>query len=179
MDTTKATVAREALAAGAHLVNDINGFRGDPLLPGVVKEFDAAAVLMENGRGVGNHDLILDMLARLETSISIATAAGVPRNRLNVDPGLGFGKNTPMNLEIIRRLAVFRSLGLPLLIGPSNERTSSEVLNLPVDERLEGTAAMVAIGIANGADIVRVHDVKTMSRVARMTDAIIRARWGE
>ncbi|MGI8553519.1 MAG: dihydropteroate synthase [Dehalococcoidia bacterium] len=174
IDTTKAVVAREALAAGAQLVNDINGFRGDPRLPAVVAEFGAAAVLMENGRGVRYEDLILEMIARLETSVTIATQAGVPRDRVILDPGLGFGKGTAKNLEIVRRLATFHTLGYSLLVGPSNKATIGAVLELPVSERLEGTAAMVAMSIANGADLVRVHNVKVMARVARMTDAIVR-----
>lgn len=174
IDTTKAVVARAAIEAGAMLVNDISGFRHDPLMASVVAETGAAAVLMENGRGFAYTDLISDISARLEESIAVAMVAGVPRARLIVDPGLGFGKIAAQSLEIVRRLTEFRRLGLPLLAGPSRKGTIGRVLGLPVEERLEGTAAMAAIAIANGADIIRVHDVRAMTRVARMADAIVR-----
>ena len=174
VDTTKASVARAAIAAGALLVNDISGFHHDPRMARVVAESGAAAVLMENGRGRPYADLIADILARLEESVALATAAGVPRARLILDPGLGFGKTAAQSLEVMRRLAEFRRLGFPLLVGPSRKGTIGRVLGLPVEQRLEGTAAMVAIAIANGADIVRVHDVRALARVVRMTDAIVR-----
>lgn len=174
VDTSKATVARAALQAGAHAVNDIWGFRHDPELPHVVAEAGAAAILMENGRGRRYRDLIPDLRARLEGSIALAVDAGVDRRRLIVDPGLGFGKTVAENLEIVRRLRELCVLGHPLLVGPSRKSTIGRVLDLPVEDRLEGTAAMVAVAIANGADIVRVHDVRAMVRVARMTDAIVR-----
>src|SRR5487761_1353789 len=174
VDTSKAAVARAAVEAGAVLVNDVWGFRDDPLMARTVAETGVAAVLMENGRGSGYTDTVPEIVERLEACIESAVSAGVERSRLIVDPGLGFGKSTAQNLEIVRRLGELRRLGHPILVGPSRKRTIGNVLGLPVDERVEGTAAMVAIAIANGADIVRVHDVRAIVRVARMTDAIVR-----
>jgi dihydropteroate synthase len=174
VDTTKAAVARAAVAAGAQIVNDISGLRHDPQMARVIATSGAAAVLMENGRGLSYIDLLPDILTRLRQSVTLATRAGVPRERLIIDPGLGFGKRAAQSLEVIQRLGELRALGLPLLVGPSRKATIGRVLGLPVEERLEGTAAMVAVAIANGADIIRVHDVRAMARVARMTDAILR-----
>jgi dihydropteroate synthase len=174
VDTSKSVVARAALAAGARLVNDTSGLHQDPELAAVVAEAGAAVVLMENGRGRHYDDLIPDIITHLKDSIAMAEHAGVDRAKLILDPGLGFGKSVAQNLETVRRLGELRALGLPLLAGPSRKSTIGRVLNVSVDERLEGTAAMVAIAIANGADIVRVHDVRAMVRVARMTDAIVR-----
>lgn len=174
VDTSKAVVARAAIAAGAVLVNDVWGFRHDPLMARAVAETGAAAIVMENGRGSGYTNTVPEIVERLEACIQSAISAGVERSRLIVDPGLGFGKTTVQNLEIVRHLALLKRLGCPVLVGPSRKRTIGSVLNLPVEERVEGTSAMVAIAIANGVDIVRVHDVKTMVRVARMTDAIVR-----
>ena len=174
VDTGKAAVAKAALEAGAHAVNDIWGFRHDPDLPRVVAEAGAAAVLMENGRGRRYRDVIGDIRARLAESLALAAATRIDRRRLIVDPGLGFGKTVAENLEIVRRLRELRALGHPVLVGPSRKSTIGRVLGLPVEERLEGTAAMVAVSIANGADIVRVHDVREMAQVARVSDAIVR-----
>lgn len=178
IDTTKAEVARAALAAGAQLVNDINGFQGDPELAAVTARAGATAVLMENGRGRPYRALMPDLAARLQASLQRACAAGLPLERIILDPGLGFGKTPAQNLEIVRRLRELRALRCPLLVGPSRKSTIGRVLGLPVEDRLEGTAAMIAISIANGADIVRVHDVQAMVRVARMTDAIVRPDCG-
>lgn len=175
VDTSKAVVAKAALEAGALIVNDVWGFRHDPALPDVTARAGAAVVLMENGRDTTYHDLIEDVAARLDASTRLAAAAGVARERIILDPGLGFGKRAAESLTIVRRLGEFRRLGYPLLVGPSRKGTIGKVLGLPVQERLEGTAAMVAIAIANGADLVRVHDVQAMARVARMADAIVRA----
>lgn len=174
VDTSDAAVARAALAAGAHLINDIHGLRRDPALAAAVTEAGAAAVIMHNQRGRPFHDVIGDITAGWRESCALAAAAGLPRQRLIVDPGFGFGWEPVQNLEILRRLSELRRLGLPLLIGPSRKSTIGLVLDLPVEERVEGTAAAVALAIANGADIVRVHDVRAMARVARMTDAIVR-----
>ena len=174
VDTSKAIVAKAAIEAGAALVNDVWGFRRDPSIARVVAEAGVAAVLMENGRNAPYADVVSELLQRLRSRVDHAVAAGVERARLIVDPGLGFGKTTAQNLEIVRRLGELRRLGHPILVGPSRKRTIGNVLGLPVDERVEGTAAMVAIAIANGADIVRVHDVRAIVRVARMTDAIVR-----
>jgi dihydropteroate synthase len=174
VDTSKAAVARAALDAGAMIVNDVWGFRHDPELPRLVAQTGAAAVLMASGRRRPYHNLMSDLVSRLEESVAVATRAGVDRRRLIVDPGLGFGTTAEQNLEIIRRLSTLKSLGLPVLVGPSRKSTIGRVLGLPVEERLEGTAALVALAIAGGADMVRVHDVQAMVRVARMTDAVVR-----
>ena len=174
VDTSDAAVARAALAAGAHLINDIHGLRQDPALAAAVAEAGAAAIIMHNQRGRPFHDVIGDITAGWRESCALAAAGGLPRQRLIADPGFGFGWEPVQNLEVLRRLAELRTLGLPLLIGPSRKSTIGLVLDLPVEERVEGTAAAVALAIANGADIVRVHDVGAMVRVARMADAIVR-----
>ena len=176
IDTSKAAVAKAALEAGAQIVNDVWGFQRDSDLAAVVARAGAAAVIMENGRGRRYHDLLPDIRMHLKASIVLAEQAGIDCGRLILDPGLGFGKSVEQNLEVVRRFGDLRDLGLPLLAGPSRKSTIGQVLDLPVEERVEGTAAMVAIAIANGADIVRVHDVRAMVRVARMTDAIVRTR---
>jgi dihydropteroate synthase len=129
---------------------------------------------MHNQRGRRFRDVIGDLLAGFRESLRIAREAGVPEERLIVDPGFGFGWDEKQNQEMLRRLAELRVMGRPVLIGTSRKSTIGKVLDLPVEERLEGTAATVAIAIAHGADMVRVHDVKAMVRVARMTDAIVR-----
>jgi dihydropteroate synthase len=174
VDTSKSAVARAAIEAGASLVNDITGFREDLALSELVASTGVAAVIMENGRGFRYEHLMTDVAARLCDSVRTATRAGIDCRRLILDPGFGFGKTVKQNLALIRKLAHLKPLGLPLLVGPSRKSTIGQVLDVPVDERLEGTAALVALAIANGADIVRVHDVRAMVRVARMTDAVIR-----
>jgi dihydropteroate synthase len=177
VDTYKALVAREALRAGADMVNDIWGFRHDPDMAGVVAEFGVPAVLMHNQRGRAFHDVIADITDGLRASLAIAEAAGVPRERIIVDPGFGFGWRPEHNLEMLRRLGELRALGRPILVGTSRKSTIGQVLGTPVTERLEGTAATVAISIAHGADVVRVHDVRSMVRVARVSDAVVRGTW--
>ncbi len=173
IDTTKAEVARQALEEGACIINDQLGLHGDPAMAGVAAAYGAPLVLMHNQKGALYRDLLGDITEFLRESIAMALDAGLTRDMLIVDPGLGFGKNALQNLEVLRRLRELRCLGHPVLIGPSRKSTIGKVLNLPVEERVEGTAAAVAVGIANGANIVRVHDVKEMARVARMTDAIM------
>jgi dihydropteroate synthase len=167
VDTYKAAVAREALAAGATMVNDISGMRFDPGMAEVVAKSGAGVVLM--------HILGTPRDMQVDPHYDdVMMEIGVERERIVVDPGIGFGKTREHNLEIIRRLGELRSLGMPILLGVSRKSFIGATLDLPPEERLEGTAAAVAIGIANGADIVRVHDVGPMIRVARMTDAIVR-----
>jgi dihydropteroate synthase len=174
IDTAKAEVASAALEAGAVMLNDVWGLRHDPQMPGVVARFGVPAVVMHNQRGRPFHDVIGDIRDGLEASIALATAAGVPRERLIIDPGFGFGWKEEHNLEMLRRLGELKALGLPLLVGTSRKSTIGAVLGLPVEERLLGTAASVALAIANGADIVRVHDVKEMLQVCRVADAVVR-----
>ncbi|KPK47548.1 MAG: dihydropteroate synthase [Dehalococcoidia bacterium SM23_28_2] len=176
IDTYKVAVAERAVKeAGAHMINDIWGFRHDgERMAMVAAETGLPAVVMHNQRGRPFHDVIGDLLVGFRESLRIAREAGIPEERLIIDPGFGFGWDENQNLEMLRRLGELRAIGRPILIGTSRKSTIGKVLDLPVEERLEGTAATVAIAIANGADIVRVHDMKAMVRVTRMTDAIVR-----
>jgi len=176
IDTSKAVVARRALETGAHVLNDQRALRADPAMAGLAAEYGVPVVLMHNQEGTGYNDLTGDMIAYFQESVNIALEAGVDRKKIIIDPGIGFGKTAEQNLEVLRRLRELRCLGFPVMIGTSRKSTIGKVLGLPVDQRVEGTAATVAVGIVNGADIVRVHDVKEMARVARMTDAIVRER---
>ena len=175
IDTYKSEVAARAIAAGARLVNDVWGLRRDPRMANAIARAGVPAVLMHNQPGGGYRDLIGEIAASLLESVAMGRAAGIPEDRIILDPGIGFGKTREENLEIIRRLPELRRLGFPLLIGPSRKSFIGKTLDLPAGERLEGTAAAVALSIAGGADIVRVHDVKAMVRVARMADAIRQA----
>jgi dihydropteroate synthase len=190
IDTYKAEVARQGLEAGATIVNDVWGLRMDPDMGGVVAESGAAVVLMHNrsrpkdaaqegrlgGRyvGVEYDDLLGDIARELRDSAALALEAGIAPERIVVDPGIGFGKTVEQNLELIRRLNELEALGYPLLAGPSRKSFVGYTLNLPPDQRLEGTAAAVTLCIAGGADIVRVHDVGVMKRVAALADAVTR-----
>ncbi len=174
IDRYKAEVARAALAAGAQLVNDVHGFRREPEVAAVAAEFGVPAVAMHNQRDREFHDVIGDISAGLVESLRTARERGLPPERVIVDPGFNFGWTEEQALEMLRRLSELRALGRPLLVGTSRKSTIGAVLGLPVEERLEGTAATVALAIASGADIVRVHDVKEMARVARMADAVVR-----
>ena len=179
VDTYKAPVARAALEAGAHLLNDIWGFRCDRALAELCAEFGVPAVVMHNQRGRELHDVIGDIRAGLEASTAIAQEARLPRDRLIVDPGFGFGWTSEQSLEILRRLGELRDLELPILIGTSRKSAIGAVLGgAPIEERLLGTAATVTLAIANGADIVRVHDVAAMRDVVRVADAVVRG-WSE
>lgn len=176
VDTSKAEVARRALQGGACLINDIWGFRADPDMAEVAAEFSAPVVLMHNRENASYHDLINEIKADLEESMKIADRAGVSREKLILDPGISFGKNASHNLMVLRRLPEFKTLGRPLLLGTSRKSFIGHALGLPVGDRLMGTAATVAWGIAQGADIVRVHEVKEMSLVVKMTEAILHAK---
>ncbi|HEY4485501.1 MAG TPA: dihydropteroate synthase [Nitrospiria bacterium] len=183
IDTVKAEVARRALEAGARLINDISALSFDPKMAPLAAQTDAAVVLMHaQGRprdmqiNPVYEDVTKDIARFFEERLLFAERQGIPRERIILDPGLGFGKNVDHNLEILARLGDFRALGRPLLLGPSRKSFIGRVLGLSVGDRLEGTAAAVAAGILNGASIIRVHDVAAMTRVARMTDAILRGR---
>ncbi|MEE8346093.1 MAG: dihydropteroate synthase, partial [Dehalococcoidia bacterium] len=160
IDTYKAEVARAALKAGAHLVNDVHGFRREAEVAAAAAEFGVPAVAMHNQRERGFRDVIGDVTAGLVESLRIAREQGLPDERVIIDPGFNFGWTEEQALEMLRRLGELRVLARPLLVGTSRKSTIGAVLGLPVEERLEGTAATVALSIANGADIVRVHDVK-------------------
>ena len=174
IDTYKHQVARRALAAGVNMINDVWGLKKSPQMADLAAKASVPLILMHNQLEASYTDLVPEVLASLRHSIELAMAAGVSQENIIIDPGIGFGKTLEHNLEIMRRLHEFRSLGQPLLIGTSRKSMIGLVLDLPVEDRLEGTAATVAIAIAQGADMVRVHDVRQMVRVARMSDAIIR-----
>jgi dihydropteroate synthase len=174
VDTYKGEVARAALQAGAAMINDVWGFRRDPDMARVASAADVPVVLMHNRKHTRYVNLVPEVIAGLQNVLDRAVDAGVKRENIILDPGMGFGKTAEHNLEILRRLDEFRALGAPLLVGMSRKSTIGYVLDLPVEERLEGTAATVALSVAFGADIVRVHDVKEMARVARMSDAVVR-----
>lgn len=179
VDTYKAPVARAALEMGAHLLNDIWGFRHDSEMAKLAVEFDVPAVIMHNQRGRPFHDVIGDIRAGIEVSIAIAEGAGLRRERLILDPGFGFGWTAEQNLEMLRRLPELRDLGLPVLVGTSRKSTIGAVLDgAPPEERLLGSAASAAIAVANGADIVRVHDVAEQRDAVRVADAIVRG-WSQ
>ena len=174
VDTYKADVARRAMEAGATMVNDIWGLKVDPALAEVAAEYKVPIVLMHNQNTRRYLDLLAEVSLSLCRSIDVARQAGVSDTQIIVDPGIGFGKTPDHNLEVLRRLDEFRTLGHPILIGTSRKSTIGKVLGLPVEQRVEGTAATVALAIAGRADIVRVHDVEEMVRVCRMSDAVTR-----
>jgi len=176
IDTYKSGVASRAVKAGAAVINDIWGLKRDPTLADLAAEAGVPIILMSNQRDAPCQDIMPEIISDLERSTSLAIKAGIPEQDIIIDPGIGFGKSLEQNLEIVRRLAELKSLGRPILLGSSRKLMIGLVLDLPADQRLEGTAATVAIGIANGADMVRVHDVKSMVRVCRMSDAIMRRR---
>ena len=178
IDTYKAAVAQAALDAGASMINDVWALQRDPDMLKVAADAGAPVVLMHNQVGTQYDDLVPDVIEGLRQRVDAAMKGGVRPENIIVDPGMGFGKTAEQNLELLRRLGEFDALGLPLLVGMSRKSTIGYVLGLPVDDRLEGTAATVALSIAGGADIVRVHDVKQMARVARMTDAVVRG-WSQ
>jgi dihydropteroate synthase len=177
VDTSKAAVAGAALAAGADLINDIRGFMADAEMGAVVAAAGVPAVLavlMHDVPPEPGVDLMTSILRELSRRLDRALAAGVAWERLIIDPGFGFGKDWRQNLELLRRLGELRALGRPILAGTSRKSTIGRVLGLAEDDRLEGTSSTVSLAIAGGADIVRVHDVRAMLRVARMTDAVVR-----
>jgi dihydropteroate synthase len=190
IDTYRSEVAKAAVEAGASLINDIWGLHMDPELGQVAARYQVPLVLMHNrsrpkdavqterlgGRyqGVEYEDLMADIIRELRESMTLALEAGVEREKIIVDPGIGFGKTVPQNLQLLASLSELKVLGRPVLVGPSRKSFIGYTLDLPPEDRVEGTAAAVAVGITCGADIVRVHDVKEMARVARMTDAIVR-----
>jgi dihydropteroate synthase len=192
VDTYKARVAQAALDAGASLVNDVWGLRMDENMADLCARQSVPVIIMHNrshprnavqeaqlgGRYIGTvyHNLLAEVSAELQDSIHLAKAAGVPDEHIILDPGIGFGKTVEQNLALLNNLSQLKSLGYPILAGMSNKSFIGYTLNLPPDDRLEGNAAAVAIAIDRGADIIRVHQVKAMCRVAQMTDAIVRKR---
>jgi dihydropteroate synthase len=190
IDSYKSEVARRALEAGAKMLNDQWGLKRDPHLAELAAEWGAPLILMSNQRDIGGYDaqlkrdtadyqdVIVEVISSLKTSLETAKKLGVPPENIIIDPGIGFGKTWQQDLEIIQRLGELRELRRPILVGSSRKSLIGRVLDLPVDDRVEGTAATVAVAIANGADMVRVHDVRQMVRVCRMSDAIVRRGQG-
>ena len=174
IDTTKASVAAAALDAGADLVNDVWGVGTDDAIVRLAADRGVPLVVMHNRAEPRYADLMSEVIADLRAALERAGRVGVPPERLIVDPGFGFGKAPEHNLTLLRELGTLRALGKPILLGTSRKSTLGLVLDLPVDQRLEATLATTAIGVANGADIVRVHDVRENARAARMSDAIVR-----
>jgi dihydropteroate synthase len=188
VDTYKLEVARQALNAGANMINDIWGLRKEPRLAELAAQKDVPIALMSNQRDSPCPDIMSALISDFKRAIKQALDAGVPWENIIIDPGIGFGKTQEQNLEILQRLEELKVLGRPILLGSSRKSFIGWVLDLtpeqrsnkvafvpPGDQRLEGTAATIAIGITRGADIVRVHDVKEMARVCKMSDAIVRS----
>jgi dihydropteroate synthase len=182
IDTRRSVVAEAALLAGAHLVNDVDGLQRDERMASVIAAFGAAAIAMhspgpswEVAWPATYADVVADVLSFLETSVEVGIRAGIPRDRIVIDPGFGFGKRHADNLSLLRHLGEFRSLQQPVLVGTSRKSTIGHILNADVTDRLEGSLATVPLAVAEGVDIVRVHDVRASSRVARVADAVIRA----
>jgi dihydropteroate synthase len=176
IDTYKAETARHALEAGAHIINDIWGLKGDPNMAAVAAEYDCPVIINHNRHARDYNDFVPDVLADLQGSVSIARTAGIAEDRIWLDPGIGFAKTYEDNLELLGRLSELTALGYPVLLGTSRKRFIKQTLNLPVEELVEGTAATVALGIAHGCQIMRVHDVRAIKRTALMTDAILYRR---
>jgi dihydropteroate synthase len=186
LDSSKYEVARRALAAGATMLNDQWGLKTEPKLADLAARNNIPIILMSNQRDIGGYDagvgrdtanytdVMTEVAASLRKSAAVAQQAGVLKGNIIIDPGIGFGKTWQQDIEIIRRLSELKRLEFPILVGTSRKSLIKMVLNLPANQRVEGTAATVAISIANGADIVRVHDVRQMARVCKMTDAIVR-----
>jgi dihydropteroate synthase len=183
VDTYKSSVAKRALQAGASIVNDISGLRFSPDMAKVAAEYGAGVVIMHikgTPRSMQQDpvytDVVGEIMAYLEEGIEIAVRAGVDREKVMIDPGIGFGKTLEHNLTVLSRLDEFRALGRPIVLGASRKKFIGTVLNVPVpEERAFGTAAAVALGIEHGANMVRVHDVASMAQVARVTDAILKS----
>ncbi|MGN8769847.1 dihydropteroate synthase [Paenibacillus barengoltzii] len=175
VDTYKAQVAYEALKAGAHIINDVWGFKAEPRMAEAAAEFGCPVILMHNRHDRHYRDLLADVAADLRESVEIARKAGVSDENIILDPGIGFAKDYHENLRVMKALDELAALGFPLLLGTSRKRFIRTALDLPVDEVVFGTAATVALGIAQGCQIVRVHDVKEIKQTVQMCDAIVYA----
>ncbi|MFV9511707.1 dihydropteroate synthase [Tepidibacillus sp. LV47] len=173
VDTYKAEVAKKAIEAGAHIINDVWGFKKDKEMAKVAAELEVPVILMHNRFDMNYQSLMDDIIKDLRESIQLALKAGVKEENIILDPGIGFAKTYEQNLVVMNRLDEIVSLGYPVLLGTSRKSMIGLTLNLPVDDRVEGTAATVALGIAKGCKIVRVHDVKEMKRIAKMMDAMV------
>lgn len=173
IDTYKSEVAREAVRVGATMINDIWGAKKDPQIAKVAADFQVPIILMHNRFNPSYHDFEEDIKKDLLASVDIAIGHGVLKENIILDPGIGFAKNLEQNLTVMRNLDHIVALGYPVLLGTSRKSMIGKVLDLPVDQRLEGTAATVALGIVKGCQIIRVHDVKEMVRVSRMMEAML------
>ncbi|MDA3128834.1 dihydropteroate synthase [Aliibacillus thermotolerans] len=173
IDTYKAETADVALRAGAAMINDIWGAKKDPEMAYVAAKHNVPIILMHNRDNMDYGDIMTDMLKDIEESIAICHRAGVKDDQIILDPGIGFAKTYEQNLEVMRRLEEFTTLGYPVLLGTSRKSMIAKTLQLPVDERVEGTGATVSLGIERGCDIVRVHDVLEMARTVKMMDAML------
>jgi dihydropteroate synthase len=174
IDTNKAAVAEAAISAGAGMVNDVRGLLMDPELASVAARHGVPVVIMHDVPPDPGLDLIVSVNRELSSRLERALKAGIRPEKIIVDPGFGFGKDWRQNLELLQRLPEIKALGFPVLVGFSRKSTIGRVLDLPVEERLEGTLATTALAVAGGADIVRVHDVLANVRTARMADAVVR-----
>lgn len=179
IDTTKSMVAQKAIQSGANIINDISGFSFDNKMIDVVRESKVPVIIMHMQGDPSNmqnkpvyDDLIIDISSFFKSKIKLATDAGIKKKQIILDPGIGFGKTVGDNFQLINQLNEFCKLGFPVMIGPSRKSFIGTTLNLPVDDRLEGTAAAVAVGVMNGARIVRVHDVKEIKRVVTIVEKI-------
>ena len=179
IDTTKSMVAQKAIQSGANIINDISGFSFDNKMIDVVRESKVPVIIMHMQGDPSNmqnnpvyDDLIIDISSFFKSKIKLAIDAGIKKEQIILDPGIGFGKTVGNNFQLINQLNEFCKLGFPVMIGPSRKSFIGTTLNLPVDDRLEGTAAAVAVGVMNGARIVRVHDVKEIKRVVTIVEKI-------
>ncbi len=173
IDTYKGEVARQSLQAGAHIINDIWGAKRDAKMAAIAVEFRAPIILMHNRDNLNYTAFLEDVVADLQESVDIVKAAGVPNEKIILDPGIGFAKDLNKNLEMMRGLDKLVELGYPVLLATSRKSLIGNVLNLPVTERMEGTGATICYGIQKGCHIIRVHDVKEMTRMTRMMDALM------
>lgn len=173
IDTSKSEVAKAAVEAGASIINDIWGAKKDPQIAKVAAQYQLPIILMHNRTDTNYHSLMEDIQEDLLASVQIAMRQGVKKEDIILDPGIGFAKDLEQNLTVMRNLEQIVALGYPVLLGTSRKSMIGKVLDLPVDQRLEGTAATVALGLAKGCQLIRVHDVKEMVRVARMMDAML------
>ena len=176
IDTYKSKTAEAAIEAGADMINDIWGFKKDPNMVKVAAKYNVPCVLMHNRKEAKYDNLMKDLMYDLEESINIALDAGVSRENIILDPGIGFAKTLEQNLIVMNNLALIQALDLPLLFGTSRKSMIGLTLDLPVDERVEGTIATTVLGITKGCEFIRVHDVLENKRACVMTDAILRAK---
>lgn len=179
VDTYKSKVAKAALEAGADLVNDIWGLKYDEQMAGLIAEYHAACCLMHNRQKAEYSHFVPEVLLDLEESVRLAKEAGIPDEHIMLDPGIGFGKTYEMNLEMLKNLASLQSLGYPVLLGTSRKSVIGLTLDLPADQREEGTLVTTVMGMMSGCSFVRVHDVKANYRAIKMTEAILRGHKDE